>query len=345
MIKKNNLILVTGGSGFIGTNLVNYLLKFNKFKIYNLDCTKYSSVPEKIKKINNKNYFNVKIDISNFKKLNIIIKKIKPNYIFHLAANSHVDRSIENPIKFINENVLSTTSLYSALLKIKNKKNFNLKKIIYLSTDEVYGSVNSSSDETEKLCPNSPYSASKASTDLISRSFVRTFGLPIVTARACNNFGPYQFSEKYIPNIISKFIKKKQVDIYGNGKNIREWLPVEHTCKALKFLMEKGKVGEIYNVGSKNSINNFKLFKLLEETFYKIKKIKKNNYQFVKDRPGHDLKYLLNSNKIRKEGFKNNFNFKSEIKKTILWYINNKNWLDYCEKKYQGQRIGLSSKI
>jgi dTDP-glucose 4,6-dehydratase len=341
---KTHSILVTGGSGFIGTNLINYFLQFKNLKIYNLDCIKYSSVPEKIKKIKNKNYFNIKVNISDFKKLSTIVKKIKPNYIFHLAANSHVDRSIENPLEFINENILSTTSLYSVLLKINNQKKSCLKKIIYLSTDEVYGSVKIPSDESKKLNPNSPYSASKASVDLISRSFVKTFGLPIVIARACNNFGPYQFSEKYIPNIISKFIKNEEIDIYGNGKNIREWVYVEHTCKALNFLMHKGKKGEIYNIGSNKRISNFKLFKILEEIFYKFKKIKKNNYQFVKDRPGHDLTYLLNSNKIKKQGFKNTLNFKSEIKKTVLWYINNGDWLDHCEKKYQGQRIGLIQK-
>lgn len=213
-------IIITGGSGFIGTNLVNYLLKFHKFKVYNFDCIKYCSVPEKLKKIHNKNYIYIKIDISNIKKLEKIIRIINPHYIFHLAANSHVDRSIENPLKFINENILSTSSLYCTLISLKKKININLKKIIYLSTDEVYGSVKIPSTENTNLKPNSPYSASKAATDLISRSFIKTYKLPIIIARSCNNFGPYQFSEKFIPNIISKFINNKKIDIYGNGKNI-----------------------------------------------------------------------------------------------------------------------------
>jgi dTDP-glucose 4,6-dehydratase len=337
--------MVTGGSGFIGTNLVNYFLKFKKFKVYNLDCIKYCSVPEKLKRINNKNYLYININLCNSKKFKTLVKKINPHFIFHLAANSHVDRSIENPIRFIDENIYSTLSLYSALIDLK-KKNFNLKKIIYLSTDEVYGSINVPSKENANLNPNSPYSASKASTDLISRSFIKTYNLPIIIARSCNNFGPYQFSEKFIPNIISKFIKNKKIDIYGNGNNIREWIHVNYTCKALKFLMNRGKIGEIYNIGSKNRISNIKLFKLLEKIFYELNTIKKNNnYQFVKDRPGHDFKYSLNCNKIKKMGFKDKFNFKSELKKTSLWYLSNKKWLNHCEKKYQGQRIGLLKKI
>ena len=337
-------ILVTGGSGFIGTNLVKYLLKFNNYKVYNIDCIKYCSVPEKMKNINNENYFNIRTNISNVKKLDRIINKIKPNYVFHLAANSHVDRSIENPLEFINENIKATSSLYYVLSKFKDKKNSYLKKIIYLSTDEVYGSVKKPSKEDKTLNPNSPYSASKAATDLISRSFIKTFNLPIIIARASNNFGPYQFSEKFIPNVISKFLKNEKIDIYGNGKNIREWIYVEETCKALKFIMKRGKVGEAYNIGSKYRLTNIELFKFLEKEISKLKKIQINNYHFVKDRPGHDLKYLLNSEKIKNMGFKLNFNFKKSIKKTIIWYLTSNAWLKHCEKIYQGQRIGLKKK-
>jgi len=342
---KKKSIIVTGGSGFIGTNLVNFLIKNKGYNIYNIDTLNYCSVPEKIKNINEKNYFFIKLNLSNFSELTKIIKKINPIYIFHLAANSHVDRSIDNPLKFINENILSTTTLYSSLVNLIKKKKIKLKKIIYLSTDEVYGSVDKPSSEENKLNPNSPYSASKASTDLISRSFLKTFNLPIIIARASNNFGPFQFSEKFIPNIISKFKKNKKIDIYGDGKNIREWIPVNYTCKALIFLMNKGKLGEIYNIGSNNRVTNLKLFKALEKIFSKYKKIKKNFYNFVKDRPGHDLKYLLNSNKLRKLGFNENYNFESELKNTLFWYINNNKWLVHCERIYQGQRIGLQKKI
>ena len=173
-MQKKSLV-ITGGSGFIGTNLVNFYIKNTKYNVYNIDSINYCSVPEKIKKIKNKNYFFVKLNLSNFVKLKKLIKKIKPTYIFHLAANSHVDRSIDNPSSFINENILSTTTLYSVLSSLVKEKNFKLKKIIYLSTDEVYGSVKKPSKEIDCLSPNSPYSSSKASTDLISRSFIKTF--------------------------------------------------------------------------------------------------------------------------------------------------------------------------
>lgn len=341
---KKKSIIVTGGSGFIGTNLVNFLIKNKEYNVYNIDVLNYCSVPEKIKNINKNNYFFIKLNLSNFSELTKIIKKVNPIYIFHLAANSHVDRSIDNPLKFINENILSTTTLYSSLVNLIKEKKIKLKKIIYLSTDEVYGSVDKASSEENKLNPNSPYSASKASTDLISRSFFKTFNLPIIIARASNNFGPFQFSEKFIPNILSKFLKDKKIDIYGDGKNVREWIPVSYTCKALIFLMKKGNLGEIYNIGSNNRVTNLKLFKTLEKMFFKYKKIKRNFYSFVKDRPGHDLKYLLNSNKLRRIGYNENYNFELELKKTVFWYINNNKWLIHCEKNYQGQRIGLQKK-
>ncbi len=335
------LVLVCGGSGFIGTNLVEYLLKKN-LKVINIDKQSYASVPEKFKLYkNNKNYLFKKINMLDQKKLSKFISKKNPDYIFNLAALSHVDRSIDNPKNTIVNNILSTVNLLEAIKKCKKKK---IKRLIHLSTDEVYGDVKTQSIENDILLPSSPYSSSKSSCDQIIHSYVKTFKLPIIIVRACNNFGPYQFTEKFIPTIISKLIEGKKIPIYGNGMQRREWIYVGDFCKIIAKFLTKGLVGQIYNIGSGKKINNYQL------TQYIFNILKKNNdisefkkcIKHVKDRPAHDKNYSLNMKKIIKVlGIKKKKNFKENLLSTVKWYIENKDWVEFTKKRYTGKRQGI----
>ena len=333
-------ILITGGSGFIGTNLINFLSKKN-YCILNIDKSSYCSTPENFKENRKtKKYFYYKLDLSNYYFLTKKIKKFKPDTIIHLAAESHVDKSLDGPRKFINNNILATNSLYSAVLEL-NKKNrkFN-PNIIHVSTDEVYGSVkNNKANENYKINPSSPYSASKASSDLIAKSFLKSFNLNISIINLCNNYGPYQFIDKFIPLSIQMLIKNKKVPLYGNGKNIREWMYVGDSCKAILKLITKFKSAKIYNIGSGFRKSNHELAKILSEHFFN-RKIK-NSVIKVKDRPAHDFRYAINSKKFKKD-----YSWKPEIKlieglnSTIDWYKKNTNWLKNAEKNYNYKRIG-----
>lgn len=331
-------VFVFGGSGFIGTNLVEVLLKKN-FKVYNFDMLSYASVPEKFKKYKNKNYFFKKINMLDTKGIKKFLSNFKPDYIFNLAAISHVDRSIDRPRDTIKNNIFSTLNLLEAVRLTKNLQ--NLKKIIHLSTDEVYGDFTKPSKELDFLDPSSPYSSSKASCDLLINSYFKTFKLPTVIIRACNNFGPFQFPEKFIPTIISSFINKKKIPVYGNGEQIREWIFVNDFCNLLIKFIQRGKIGYIYNVGSGQRITNINLIK----TIHKIIKSEKNFrdcIKFVKDRPAHDVHYSLNSTKAKK--ILKAYPINSLIKNltfTVKWYIENVKWLDYTKKKYKGQRLGI----
>jgi len=254
-------IIVTGGSGFIGTNLVNFLLKKNYFVI-NLDKLTYSSSKYKEKERNKKNYRFIKLDINNKRKLINIIRKFKPIAIFNLAAETHVDRSIDGPQNFIEANILGTFNLLEAIRYFKNKI---MIKLIHISTDEVYGDIKKSerSNENYKYEPSSPYSASKASADHIVKSYVRTFGINAVISNCCNNYGPYQFPEKLIPKMITNIFNNKELPIYAKGRNSREWIHVYDHCEALFKLYLKGKKGESYNVGSGVNLENINLVKKL----------------------------------------------------------------------------------
>ena len=344
MLKK---ILVTGGSGFIGSNLVKFLLNKN-YKVINVDKLNYSSTPDKFKKFtNSKDYKFIKADLSNKKIIYRIIKKYKPEIIFNLAAESHVDRSIDSPFNFIKNNIISSLSLIEIIKKIYSFKKLKNIKLIHISTDEVYGAIlNRTSDEKKSYEPNSPYAASKASVDHILRSYSVTYNLPLIIVNCCNNYGPYQFPEKFIPTTIINILRKKSAPIYGSGKNVREWIHVHDYCEALEKIMKKGKIGESYNVGTGFRITNINLCKItyrkLKEIFPKFK-FNKTIYKKIADRPGHDFRYAINSNKIRKElKWKPKINFKKGIQNTIEWYIKNKSWLKYCSKKYKGQRLGIN---
>ena len=339
--------VVTGGSGFIGSNLIKFLLKKNYFVI-NIDKLSYSANPYNLKKIiKNKKYRFFKQDINNQTQIYNILNRFKPNGIFNLAAETHVDRSIDDPKNFIKSNILGVFNLLETLNKYsrKNKKKI---KLVHVSTDEVYGDIGLGTRSIEEFPynPSSPYSATKASADLLIKSYVRTYRLPVVISNCCNNYGPNQFPEKLIPKLIYNIINNKPLPIYGKGKNSREWIHVIDHCEALLKIFFKGKIGENYNVGSNQNINNVNLtIKLLKIAKNKSLKVsKKVKIIFVKDRPGHDFRYALNSNKILKKlSWKTKISLNDGLSQTFSWYINNKSFFTSVSKKLHVHRLGLKA--
>ena len=336
--------IVTGGLGFIGSNLIKLLLK-NNFFVINIDKMNYASNIYNLKNTKKKtNYKFYKLDICNKKILRMILKKHKPNVLFNLAAETHVDRSINNPQSFMRSNIMGVYNILECIKEYtKINKNF---KMIHVSTDEVYGDIRGlkKSREGDKYQPSSPYSASKASADHLINAYVRTYNLPIVISNCCNNFGPNQFPEKFIPKAIFNIIMKKNIPIYGRGKNQREWIYVEDHARALIKLFKNGKIGESYNVGTGFVINNLKLakkiIKIYESNFDKKKQ--KIKIEFVKDRPGHDFKYALNSSKIRtKINWKHLYSFNKALIKTIEWYLKNPKFYSTKQRKKFDKRLGL----
>ena len=333
-------IVVTGGSGFIGSNLIKFLLK-KKYFVINIDCLKYSANPYNTKRLNkNKNYVFFKLDLNNKNKIVKILKKYKPEGIFNLAAETHVDRSIDNPYNFIHSNILGTYNLLESILKYKKKI-----KLVHISTDEVYGDVLvGRSDEEYPYKPSSPYSSSKASSDHLVRAYIRTYKIPAIISNCCNNYGPNQFPEKLIPKLIFNIINNKPLPIYGKGKNSREWMHVQDHCEALLIIYIKGKIGESYNIGSGVNIKNIDIAKkLLRIAKKKSSKIsEKVKIKFIKDRPGHDFRYALNNKKILKKlGWKTKISLHDGLLRTFNWYINNKNFFNSVSKKLYTKRLGL----
>ena len=336
-------VIVTGGSGFIGTNLVNFLIR-RKFFVINIDKLTYSSNNYNDKIRNKRNYKFFKLDINNKNKLLSLIKRYKPKAIFNLAAETHVDRSIDGPKPFINTNINGTFNLLECLRELKRETNI---KLIHISTDEVYGDIknNLRSNEYKNYEPSSPYSASKAAADHLVNSYIRTYKINAVISNCCNNYGPYQFPEKLIPKMIANIIRNKNLPIYAKGKNSREWIHVEDHCRALFTLYLKGKNGENYNVGSGKNLTNIDLVKKILKVFKKMKhKIgNKTKIKFVKDRPGHDFRYAINSKKIRlKLQWRPKIKFDKGLENTVEWYLKNKFFLNKISRKNYGKRLGLS---
>jgi dTDP-glucose 4,6-dehydratase len=332
-------IIVTGGLGFIGSNLINILQK--KYFIVNIDKVSYASNHSNIDP-NIKNYKFYKQDINNKTFIKNILKKYNPSIIFNLAAETHVDRSIDGPKKFLESNILGVFNLIEAIRDYKKKI-----KLIHISTDEVYGDIkkNHKSKEEDRYNPSSPYSASKASGDLLIKSYIRTYKIPAIITNCCNNFGPNQYPEKLIPTIIYNILNYKPIPIYGKGKNVREWIYVKDHCNALIKIAQDGVIGENYNIGSGTVLNNIQIAKKIISIFKRInnnQKIK-SKIHLVKDRPGHDLRYCLNSSKIKnKLKWKCESNFNQRINQTIIWYINKfKN--NYFKKEEFNYRRGLTT--
>jgi dTDP-glucose 4,6-dehydratase len=331
--------IVTGGYGFIGSNLIRLLIK-KKFKVLNIDNMSYSAQKYNLNGISKKNYSFKKMDINNKKEVLKVLKSFKPDGIFNLAADTHVDRSIDDSFNFIKNNILGVFNLLEAIKT--NKKKIRL---VHISTDEVYGDIlgNKRSDEKHPYIPSSPYSASKASSDHLVFSYVRTHKIDAVISNCSNNYGPRQFPEKLIPKMIYNMLNNKPLTIYAKGKNSREWIYVDDHCEALIRLFFKGKSGEKYNIGSGINCSNIYIIKRILQSFRnkKIKIGKKVKIKFVKDRPGHDFRYALNSNKIkRKLKWKPKVNLSNGISKTVDWYLSNHKFFSLISKKLFEKRLG-----
>ena len=337
-------VIVTGGSGFIGSNLVKYLLK-KKYFVINIDKLSYSAHPLNVKKnLKNKNYTFFKTDINNRKKLIKIFNKYKPDGIFNLAAETHVDRSIDKPDNFIKSNFLGVYNLLESI-SFYEKKNKKKIKLVHVSTDEVYGDVlKGRSDENFPYNPSSPYSATKAGADHLIKAYIRTYKIFALISNCCNNYGPNQFPEKLIPKLIFNILHNKSLPIYGRGKNSREWIHVQDHCEALLSIFLKGSLGESYNIGSGHNIKNIDLAKkLLKIAKKKSPKIgKKVKIKFVKDRPGHDFRYALNNKKILKKlKWKSKISLDEGLSKTFEWYNYNRSFFSKTSKKQFDKRLGL----
>jgi len=314
-------ILVTGGAGFIGSNFINYILeKRDDYNIVNLDKLTYAGNLENLKSAEEKkNYHFIKGDITNPELVKYIFGKFEIKNVINFAAESHVDRSILGSEIFFRTNVIGT----NVLLEISRQ--YEVKKFIQISTDEVYGSLgeDGSFAETTPLSPNSPYAVSKASADMMAKAFHHTYGLPVIITRCSNNYGPYQFPEKLIPLMIINTLNNKKLPVYGDGMHVRDWIYVIDHNKAVELVFEKGKPGEVYNIGASNEMPNIKIVELILDHLGKGRDL----IQYVKDRPGHDRRYAIDSSKIKEDlNWKPEYSFEEAIRETIDWYIKNKNW-------------------
>ena len=332
-------IIVTGGLGFIGSNLIELLIKKNYF-IINIDKVTYSSNFYNVKEFKFfKNYKFIKCNIGD-KKFHKTLNKYKPSCIFNLAAETHVDRSIDNPANFINSNIVDVYKLLESFKKFAKRHKC---KLIHISTDEVYGDIlKGRSNEKFPYNPSSPYAASKAASDHLVGSYIRTYKIPAIVTNCSNNYGPKQHPEKLIPKLIYNILNNKPLPIYGKGTNSREWIYVKDHCEALIKVFLKGKIGEFYNIGSNKNLNNLQVCSQLLTISKKLVKIGNNvKINFVKDRPGHDIRYALNSHKIIKQlGWKPKVNFSEGIKLTFEWYNKNKTYYKNLSKKDIVKRLG-----
>jgi len=332
-------IIITGGLGFIGSNFIRYILeKHNEEEIINLDKMTYAGNPENLKDIENyKGYKFIKGDICDKELVDNLVSKEKPDVIINFAAETHVDRSILEPDAFIKTDIFGTHNLLETVRKYK------IKKYLQISTDEVYGSIEKGLfTEQSNLKPNSPYSSSKAGADLLVRAYFKTYELPVLITRSSNNYGPYQYPEKLIPLFITNLIEGKKVPLYGDGLNVRDWLYVLDNCSGIDTVLRQGKLGEVYNIGADNEKTNKEITSIILKELGKDER----SIEHVKDRPGHDRRYALDSSKLRKLGWKPEYDFEKAIKETIGWYKNNPDWwkkiksgeyLEYYKKQYQNR--------
>jgi len=354
MMTVEKTILVTGGAGFIGSHVIRLLVnKYPHYRIVNADKLTYAGNLENLTDIESKNnYLFEKTDIVNKEAVTDLFKKYGFDGIIHLAAESHVDRSISSPDDFVYANIIGTVNLLNAALN-SWRNNFEQKLFYHISTDEVYGSLGKDGLFTEKTPydPKSPYSASKASSDHMVRAYGHTYGIPVVVSNCSNNYGPNQFPEKLIPLAINNIKNNKAVPVYGKGENIRDWLFVEDHASAIDLIFHKGKTGETYNIGGKNEWKNIDLIKLLckimDKKMGRPEGACEKLITYVKDRPGHDLRYAIDSSKLQKElGWTPLPEFAAGLEKTVEWYLSNNEWLErvisgdyekYYDKMYSGR--------
>jgi dTDP-glucose 4,6-dehydratase len=329
-------LLITGGLGFIGSNFIRYILnKYSNYRVVNLDKMTYAGNPENLQDVeDDSRYRFIKGDICDEKLVNSLVSKEKPDAIINFAAETHVDRSILEPDAFIKTDILGVYTL------LETVKKYKIKKFLQISTDEVYGSIEKGKfTEKSQIRPNSPYSASKAGADLLVLAYFKTYNLPVLITRSSNNYGPYAYPEKMIPLFVTNLLEGKKVPLYGDGLNIRDWLYVLDNCEAIDLILNKGEIGEIYNIGADNEKTNKEITEII------LKELDKDKtwIEHVKDRPGHDRRYALDSLKIKKLGWRPEYDFKKAIKETINWYRNNQDWwkkiksgeyLEYYKKQY-----------
>ncbi len=323
-------ILVTGGAGFIGSNHVRLLLAESDDRVINLDLLTYAGNLENLAGLEeHPRYRFVRGDITNRALVRAVFEEEKIEAVVHFAAESHVDRSLEGPEVFVRTNILGTEILLEEARRAK------VDRFVMVSTDEVYGSLGSEGFFTENstLAPNSPYAASKAAADLMCRSFFKTFGFPVITTRCSNNYGPFQFPEKLIPLMIANALEGRDLPVYGQGLNVRDWLYVGDHCRAIDLVMRRGKVGEVYNIGGCNEMKNIELVELLVDKLGKDRAL----IRFVQDRPGHDLRYAIDAGKIMTElGWKPGVDFSAGLDQTVAWYLDNHQWWEKIRNgKYQ----------
>ena len=331
-------ILVTGGLGFIGSTAIKMILSKTHDEVLNIDKHSYASMPEALDLVESSSRYSfLKIDISQYELTKKVITDYAPDVILHLAAESHVDNSINSPKEFIESNIIGTYNLLQAANELWTDEDRLNKKFIHVSTDEVYGSLEKNEapfTESTKYSPNSPYSASKASSDMLARAWYKTFGIPVIITNCSNNYGPWQFPEKLIPVVIKKALNHEKIPIYGDGLNIRDWLFVEDHAAALINIYQNGEAGEKYNIGGNNEISNLdlveKICAILDEVSPSMNIPKYSQLiSFVRDRPGHDVRYAIDAKKIAKElNFIPSIEIDAGLMKTVQWYVKNKDWLN-----------------
>ncbi len=349
-------IIVTGGAGFIGSAVIRQYINETDYEVINLDVLTYAGNLESLSEVeNNPRYHFEQVDIRNIDEIERVFKQYEPDAIMHLAAESHVDRSIDGPAEFILTNIVGTYNLLDVSRKYRDSLDGSKKECFrfhHVSTDEVYGDLDTTGFFTEETPydPSSPYSASKASSDHLVRSWFRTYGLPVVVTNCSNNYGAYQFPEKLIPLVILNALEGKSLPVYGNGEQIRDWLHVDDHARALRLVLEQGKTGETYNIGGHNEKTNLEVVKticaLLDKLVPGSPHIPHEKLiTYVKDRPGHDLRYAIDADKIAKDlGWLPEETFASGIEKTVKWYLDNSEWCSHVQDgSYQRERLGVKT--
>jgi dTDP-glucose 4,6-dehydratase len=344
-------VLVTGGAGFIGSALVRYLVLDRGHDVLNVDALTYAGCLASLRDVEGKpNYRFLQADICDRDTMEAAVAEFRPDRIMHLAAESHVDRSITGAADFIQTNVIGTFTLLEVARNYWSKLSGGAKddfRFLHVSTDEVYGSLGEDGLFTEETPydPSSPYSASKASSDHLAKAWERTFGLPVIVSNCSNNYGPYHFPEKLIPLIILNALAGERLPVYGKGENVRDWLYVEDHARALDLIVERGRIGETYNVGGRNERRNIDVVRQICAVLDELAPIDRPRaelIQFVADRPGHDARYAIDASKLENElGWRARENFDSGIRKTVQWYLDNEWWWRPLRERYAGERLGL----